>query len=182
MKTGVPGTLGEAMRIHVKAFLRSTMLSGIVGAAYLSSNPAHAQAIESARPSWIDPSWYAPAVDGVNGRIEGFGGTLNQKSFAGVQGAVAVPLQGQWGFQLDGGAGTLDNRAFESGVGRLFWRNPSRGLLGAYVSYTHWDQYGGVQAAQAAGEFEAYWGRWTLRGIVGAEFGSSASTFSTTTR
>ena len=30
------------MRIHVKAFLRSTMLFGIVGAAYLSSNPAHA--------------------------------------------------------------------------------------------------------------------------------------------
>ena len=179
MKTGVPGTRGEAMRIHVKAFLRSTMLSGIVGAAYLSSNPAHA--IESARPSWIDPSWYAPAVDGINGRIEGWGGSLNQKSFAGVQGAVAVPLRGQWGFQLDGGAGTLDNRAFESGVGRLFWRNPSRGLLGAYVSYTHWDQYGGVQAAQAAGEFEAYWGRWTLRGIVGAEFGNSASTFSTTT-
>ena len=90
-------------------------------------------------------------------------------------------MRGQWGFQLDGGAGTLDNRAFESGVGRLFWRNPSRGLLGAYVSYTHWDQYGGVQAAQAAGEFEAYRGRWTLRGIVGAEFGNSASTFSTTT-
>jgi hypothetical protein len=101
MKTGMPRTPGEAIRIHVKAFLRSTMLSGIVGAAYLSSNPAHAQAIESARPSWIDPSWYAPAVDGVNGRIEGFGGTLNQKSFAGVQGAVAVPLGGQWGFQLD---------------------------------------------------------------------------------
>ena len=40
-----------------------------------------------------------------------------------------------------------------------------RGLLGAYVSYTHWDQYGDVQAAHAAGEFEAYWGRWTLRGI-----------------
>src|SRR5712671_1290677 len=131
MKRGLPGTPGEAMRIYVRAFLRSTMLlSGIVGAAYLSSNPAHA--IESARPSWIDPSWYAPAVDGVNGRIEGWGGTLNQKSFAGVQGAVAVPLREQWGFQLDGGAGTLDNRAFESGVGRLFWRNRSLGLLGAY--------------------------------------------------
>ena len=38
-----------------------------------------------------------------------------------------------------------------------------------------------TQATQAAGEFEAYWGRWTLRGIVGAEFGNSASTFSTTT-
>src|SRR5262245_65940944 len=128
MKTGVPGTLREAMRIRVKAFLRSTMLFGIVGAAYLSSNPAHAQVIEPARPSWIDPSWYAPAVDGVNGRIEGFGGSLNQKSFAGVQGAIAVPLGGQWGFQLDGGAGTLQHRAFGSVAGRLFCRNHVRGL------------------------------------------------------
>src|SRR5262252_5150476 len=83
MKMGMPRTPGEAIRIHVKAFLRSTMLSGIVGAAYLSSNPAHAQAIESARPSWIDPSWYAPAVDGVNGRIEGFGGPLTRKASQG---------------------------------------------------------------------------------------------------
>src|SRR5262249_36771259 len=115
------------------------------------------------------------------GRIEGFGGSPNQKNFAGGQGAIAVPLGGQWGFQLDGGAGTLQNPAVERGVGRLFWRNPLRGFLRGYVSYTHWDQYGGVQATQAAGGFEAYWGRWTLRGIVGAEFGSSASTFSTTT-
>src|SRR5262245_40467534 len=75
MKTGMPGTLGEAMRNQLKAFLRSTMLSSIVGAAYLSCNPAYAiDSADSARPSWIDPSWYAPAVDGVNGRIEGWGG------------------------------------------------------------------------------------------------------------
>jgi hypothetical protein len=60
-------------------------------------------------------------------------------------------------------------------------RNPFRGLLGAYVSYTNWDQFGGVHATQAAGEFEAYLGRWTLRGIVGAEFGNSASTYYTAT-
>src|SRR5262245_57804697 len=163
MKTGMPRTPGEAIRIHVKAFLRSTMLSGIVGAAYLSSSPAHAQVIESARPSWIDPSWYAPAVDGVNGTIEGFGGSLNQKSFAGVQGAIAVPLRRQSGLQLDAGAGSLQTLAFESIVGRLFWRNPFRCLLGGYVRYTLWHQYGDVRGTQAAGEFEAYWGRWTLR-------------------
>jgi hypothetical protein len=80
MKTGMPGTPGEAMRIHVKAFLRSTMLCGIVGAAYLSCNPAYAiDSADSARPSWIDPSWYAPAVDGINGRIEGWGGVPQPK-------------------------------------------------------------------------------------------------------
>ena len=101
-----------------KAFLRSTMLSGIVGAVYLSGNLA--RAADLAPANGIAPSWYAPAVDGVNGRVEGFGGSLNQKSFAGGQGAIAVPLGGQWGFQLDGGAGALENRAFESVAGRLF--------------------------------------------------------------
>src|SRR5262249_60844779 len=131
MKTGMPRTPGEAMLIHIKTFLRSTMLSGIVGAAYLSSSPAHAQVIEWAQPSWIDLSWYAPAVDGVNGRIEGFGGALNQKSFAGGQGGVAVPLGGQWGFQLDGGGGTLQKRALVSGVGRLVLRHPFCGFPAA---------------------------------------------------
>ena len=148
------------------------MLSGIVGALYLSGNLA--RAAESARSPDGYPSWYAPAVDGVNGRIEGLGGSLNQKGLAGGQAAVAVPLGGQWGFQVDGGAGALENHAFESAAGHLFWRNPWQGLLGVYVSYTHWDQYGGVHANQAAIEFERYWGRWTLRGILGGEFGNSA--------
>jgi hypothetical protein len=163
-----------------KALLRTTMLSGIVGAVYLSGNLARAE--DSPRsPHAVDPSWYLPAVDGVNGRVEGLGGSLNQKGVAGSQGALAVPLGGQLGFQIDGSGGTLQNRAFDSATGHLFWRNPWQGLLGAYFSYTHWDQFGGVHANQAALEFERYWGRWTLRGIVGGEFGSSASTLSTTT-
>ncbi|TMJ34006.1 MAG: hypothetical protein E6G96_03160 [Alphaproteobacteria bacterium] len=113
--------------------------------------------------------------------MEGLGGTLNQKGLAGSQGAIAVPLGGQWGFQLDGAGGALQNRAFESGTGHLFWRNPFRGLVGAYVSHTNWDQLGGVHATQMALEAEAYFGRWTVRGIAGAEFGNSASRVSTTT-
>jgi hypothetical protein len=84
-----------------KTLLRTTMLSGIVGALYLSGNLA--RAAESARSPDGYPSWYAPAVDGVNGRIEGLGGSLNQKGLAGGQAAVAVPLGGQWGFQVDWG-------------------------------------------------------------------------------
>jgi hypothetical protein len=72
------------------------------------------------------------------------------------------------------------NRGFESVAGHLFWRNPCRGLLGVYSSYTNWDQFGGVHGSQAAGEVEAYWGRVTLQGIVGAEWGNSASTYYTT--
>jgi hypothetical protein len=49
-------------REHVsirKALLRTTMLSGIVGALYLSGNLA--RAAESARSPDGYPSWYAPA-------------------------------------------------------------------------------------------------------------------------
>src|SRR3984893_12388229 len=105
-----------------KAFLRSTMLSGIVGAVYLSGNLA--RAADLAPPNGIAPSWYAPAVDGVNGRVDGFGGTINQKSLGGGQGAVAIPLGGQWGLQFDRSGGSLQNRAFESVGGHLGWRKP----------------------------------------------------------
>ena len=61
------------------------------------------------------------------------------------------------------------------GGGHLFWRNPSQGLLGVYASYTNWDRFGGVHATHVAAEGEVYLGRWSLRTIIGAEFGNSAS-------
>src|SRR5262249_35158488 len=91
-----------------------------------------------------------------------------------------VPLGGQLGFQLDGAAGSLHN-GFESVAGHMFWRNPWRGLLGAYVSYVNWDQFGGGHATHPAGEVEGYFGRWAARGIGRAEFGNSAYTNYTTT-
>jgi hypothetical protein len=57
--------------------------------------------------------------------------------------------------------------------GHLFWRDPAVGLLGAYASYTHWDNFGGLHATHVGVEGEYYKGPWTLQWVVGAESGNS---------
>jgi hypothetical protein len=118
-----------------------------------------------------------PAVDGINGKIAGFGGGADHTNgFYGTNGSLAVPLAQQWGAQIDGGVGSLDNSGWSRGAGHLFWRDPSIGLLGAYGSYTHWNGIGaltipriGVDTSRFAAEGEYYWSRWTLRGLAGSE-------------
>ncbi|HEY7248395.1 MAG TPA: tail fiber domain-containing protein [Xanthobacteraceae bacterium] len=149
-------------------FLSTTMLSGVVGPAFLSGS-ANAVDYSALRAPLI-----APAVDGINSKIEGYGGAIANRSLYGVDGAIGIPLGGQWGAQIDGKGGNLDHRAFGAIAGHLFWRNPSLGLLGVYASYTDWDQFGGVHVSQIGGEAGYYWGRFTLQAVAGAESGSSA--------
>src|ERR1700731_4176730 len=78
------------------------------------------------------------AVDGFNVKVDGLGGSIANRSLYGSQGAVAIPLGGQFGLQIDGAAGNFDNRFFGSTAGHLFWRNPMVGLAGLYASYTDW--------------------------------------------
>jgi hypothetical protein len=150
------------------------MLAGALGAAYLSVNSARAEDMARTKAS---P--FAPAVDGINAKIDGLGGSLADRSIYGSKGSLSIPLGGQWGAQIDGVAGSFDQRFFGSIAGHLFTRNPSQGLVGIYVNHAHWDRFGGVHVTQVAGEGEYYWQRWTLQGIAGVEFGNSAS--STTT-
>ena len=103
----------------------------------------------------------------------------SNRDLYGGRGAVTVPLGGQWGFQVDGSAGSFDGRFFGGVAGHLFTRDPAKGLVGLYVSHTHWDQVGGVHVTQVAGEGEAYFGRWTLQGIAGVETGNSATQVTT---
>ncbi len=116
-----------------------------------------------------------PAVDGSNGKIDGFGGSVGNKSVYGLEGTYSVPLQGPYGFQMDGRAGSLDRSGFGSIGGHLFWRNPMQALLGVYGDYTNWDRYGGVRVGHVAGEGAYYLGQFTLEGIAGVEFGNNAS-------
>jgi hypothetical protein len=152
------------------------MLSGIVGWTFLTVWTAGAadMAVYTKAP----PPYpvFAPAVDAVNGKFDGFAGSVAGKSVSGVNGIVSLPLGGQYGAQFDGTIGSLDGNTFAAGAGHLFWRDPSRALLGLYVSETYWDRYGGINVAHVAGEGEYYWGRFTLQGIAGVEFGNSAST------
>ena len=157
------------------------MFAGVVGAVYLSTHrDVKAADLPLKAPAYGDPSIFAPAVDGVNWKVGGLGGSLADRTLGGAQGSLSVPLGNQYGAQIDGTLGSFDGSFFGNFGGHLFWRNPSQGLLGLYVNHTHWDQFGGVHVTQFAGEGEYYWQRWTLQGIAGVEFGNSGSVVSGT--
>jgi hypothetical protein len=149
------------------------MLAGALGGVYLAASAARAEQLV--------PATTPPAVDGINGKIDGFGGSIANHAIYGSKGSVSIPLGGQWGTQFDGVVGDFDHRFFGSIAGHLFWRNPAQALLGVYVNHTYWDQFGGVHVTQVAGEGEYYWQRWTLQGIAGVEFGNSVSSTTVTT-
>ncbi len=154
---------------------RLLVTTALVGIA-LGSHAPKARALDSnVSRLYQQTPWAAPAVDGFNSKWDGFGGSLNSRSYYGSHGSFSLPLGGQWGLQVDGTAGSLDRKTFSGGGGHLFWRNPSRGLIGVYGHYTDWNQFGSVHASHVGGEVEAYAGRWTLQALVGAEFGNSAS-------
>lgn len=150
----------------------TTMFYSIVGAAFLTSAVANAADLFTKAPMAAEAPPYV-AVDGVNGKIDMLGGTLANRSLFGASGALSIPLQGPYGFQLDSAIGSYDSRGFGSVGGHLFWRDPSRGLLGLYGAYSGWDQFGGIHVGQVAGEGAWYNGRWSVEGIAGVEFGNS---------
>ena len=157
------------------------MLTAIVGATFIIPLTASAADLSIKAPMSSDPGMFAPAVDGVNWKFGGLGGSMAHRSLYGAQGAVSIPVGAQYGVQIDGAAGAFDERAFGAVAGHFFWRDPARGLVGLYGSFTHWDQLGGVRVGQVAGEGEAYFGPFTIRVLAGVEFGNSASQTSTFT-
>lgn len=113
-----------------------------------------------------------PAVDGINGDIDGYDGGANHSAgFYGTDGSLSLPIAQQFGAQIDGGVGSFDKSAIYNGAGHLFWRDPSIGLAGVYSSYFHWDGTAGYSASveHNAAEGEYYAGRWTFGGIAGLE-------------
>lgn len=115
------------------------------------------------------------AVDGINGKVAGLGGSFANKGVYGALGSVSLPLGCEFGVQIDALGGSFDKRFLGAGAGHLFWRDPAKALLGAYGSYTYWNQVGGVRIGHVGPEAEMYLGRWTLRGLAGVEFGNTAS-------
>jgi hypothetical protein len=160
-----------------KGLLQTTMLAGVVGAVFfLRMQNASAADLPAQLPVKAPPaSVFMPAVDGINWKTGALGGTLANRTVGAWQGSLTIPLAAQYGVQIDGTAGTFDGKFFASTAGHWFWRNPSQGLLGLYVSHTHWDELGGVHATQVAVEGEYYWQRWTLQATAGVEFGNSKS-------
>jgi hypothetical protein len=153
------------------------MLVGSVGAVFLSVWSARAADMPTKAPSSIfAPNLSGPAVDGVNGKAEFFGGTLANRQLRAAAGSVTVPLAHSYGFQMDGVVGKYDHRKLNAVAAHLFWRNPNTGLIGAYGSFTSWDQLGGqIHVGNVALEAAWYWNRLTVEGVAGIEFGNSVT-------
>lgn len=120
-----------------------------------------------------------PAVSGLNGKLSIAGGGsrpgydiffVDDDFEAGFKasGSVSVPLGHRFGFQADGTLGSLNEEVYGHAGGHLFWRDPAFALLGAYGSWTIWDD---VNAYRLGVEGEYYLDRVTLSGVVGAEWG-----------
>jgi hypothetical protein len=114
------------------------------------------------------------AVDGLNGKVDGLGGTFARDSVYGASGSTSTSLGCAIGAQLDASALDFNNRFLGLVGGHLFWRDPSVGLLGIYGSYSRWSQFTGLTTAHVGPEAEWYMGRWTLQGVAGVERGNSA--------
>jgi hypothetical protein len=155
------------------------MLSGMVGCGFFAASAASAADL-AAYPN-APASTYGPAVSGFNGKLDGYGGTVGNRSIAGATGSFSVPLASPYGLQLDGNLGSLDGSRFGAVGGHWFWRDPSRALLGIYGGTTFWDRFGGLNVSHIGGEGEYYLGPITIQGVAGVEFGNSASRTTTTT-
>jgi hypothetical protein len=118
-----------------------------------------------------------PAVDGINAKIDAYGGGANHSNgFYGATGSLSVPLAQQWGAQVDGRVQDAHGIGAYGVAGHLFWRDPSIGLVGAYGSYWHSNgrdvaRIGHVSTNTSviAAEGDYYSGRWTLSGLAGVE-------------
>lgn len=103
------------------------------------------------------PRGCVQAVDGVNGKLDGFGGEFANKPYYAGEGSLSVPLGCEWGAQLDLSDGSLDGRFIGTAAGHLFWLHPAQGL-GAYGEFTHWNEFGGVHSGYVGPEGELYYG------------------------
>jgi hypothetical protein len=156
--------------------LATTMFSGMVGALGFAPTVGRAADMPVMTPLLKAPplEQAPPAVDGINFKVDGLGGSIANRSLYGSQGAVAIPLGGQFGLQVDGAGGSFDSRFFGATAGHLFWRDPRVGLAGAYGSYTDWKSpIGNVFVTKYGGEGALYLGRWTAEGVAGVESGSN---------
>ena len=162
-----------AMTVRRRA-LSTTMLTSVFSGLLLAPFTAAAADLYTKAPL-LPAQTYLPAVDGVNWKIGGLGGAFDGRTIVAGTASVSIPLGMAYGLQLDGAAGSFDGRFMGATGAHLFWRNPTQALFGMYGSFTHWDKAGGLNAGQVAGEGELYFGRFTLQGIAGVEFGNSRS-------
>ena len=130
-----------------------------------------------------------PAVDGVNGKVEIYGGagqgnavnisgipglsptqfSTNWNGTGGAIGTITIPIGHSFGAQLDLGSGAFGHNPLGAAAGHLFWRDPEKGLVGAYGDGLLLGSKVGTGIWTVAGEFEAYIGNVTARAVLGMQ-------------
>lgn len=111
------------------------------------------------------------AVSAPNAKFGAFGGSIDSVTGAGLFGAYTVPLDRQWGAQIDGLAGSGGGDPFWGAAGHLFWRDPSQGLLGVYGSWVSWSG-AGANVGKIGVEGEWYNGPWSVEGNIVEQSGT----------
>jgi hypothetical protein len=162
--------------------LASTTLTGLV-----AMLPAASAADLLGVPPVVVAAPTLPAVSAPNFKLGAFAGDFDREFGYGVTGAFSLPLSHDWGLQIDGMVGGADSALFYGVGGHLFWRDPSRGLIGAYGSYVGWDSENTISVADPIGgiadisganvgkaglEIEGYFNRISLTGFAGYQFGT----------
>ena len=143
---------------------------------------ANAAAGDVALAADVDPTERhapLPAVSGFNAKVGGFGGALSGDAAGGVFVGLAFPLGHGYGAQIDGLVGTAEGGdAFHGLGGHLFWRDPSRALVGIYASHVQWETNAATSGSSSSDlgkvglESQLYLGRLSLEGLAAYQFGS----------
>jgi hypothetical protein len=182
----------------LKAAISLLMLSSISA---LANDAAPANTPSSLPMITAMMSGAKPAVDGVNGKVQVYGGAGQGNSISisgmpglspaqsqtvwkgigGATGTISVPIGHSFGAQLDLGSGAFGNSPQGAVGGHLFWRDPDKGLIGAYGDGLLLGDKVGASVWTAAGEFEAYLGKFTGRAVIGVQgasyYGAGLSPF-----
>ena len=156
----------------IKAAISLLLLSSVSA---IAEDTAPASSASSLPLITVMTSGTKPAVDGVNGKLDVYGGAGqgNSVSISGIPGTISVPIGHSFGAQIDLGSGAFGNSALGAAGGHLFWRDPDKGLIGAYGDGLLLGDKVGSGVWTAAGEFEAYLGKFTGRAILGVQGGNS---------
>jgi hypothetical protein len=148
-----------AVSITAPAFAQST------GVSASAQGEEAAPVGKAADISSTEAAANSAAVDGISGSVVLMGGNADggddHKSFGAIGGVLTVPLGSSFGFQAEGAVGSGE----ESGAGaHLFWRDPDRVMVGAFVAY---DNFWQLDQTRVGVEGELYLDRFTVGGQVG---------------
>jgi hypothetical protein len=147
--------------------MRTATFSTLAATVLLVAVPAHSQEA-------------LPAVDGPSGKLTLSGGGGNGNPWGGLEGAMTFPLANRFGMQLDLAGGSVngpreDRSAFYGAGAHVFWRDPSKGMVGIEAGGARLDALGGLNLYSAGVEAERYFGSVTLGGVMGLVDGSHAT-------